>query len=378
MPITNKWAYFDHAAVAPLPSKTRQSIQNWLCQATDEGDAVWGDWSSNAEQLRKAGAQLLGADRDEIAIISNTTIGINLVAQGIRWQSGDNIVVPENEFPSNLLPWLNLERLGVEIRQVPVPDSGHIDLQKLDDRIDSRTRLVAISWVGFSSGYRVDLADVCELVHRKGAKLLVDAIQGLGVFDLNVRQIPVDFVVADGHKWMLGPEGVGLFYVNRQCLEELDPVIVGWASVNNAQSFSVRGIDLKPSASRFEFGSANMIGICGLRTSLELLLQFGCNQPNNPVANAVLENAEYLVQRLGEINCEVVSPRERSMMSGIVSFDCPGIDPMTARQRLQERGVIVSVRCGHIRAAAHAYNDQNDCDRLIDAICTVRDMASVC
>jgi cysteine desulfurase / selenocysteine lyase len=377
MPITKKWAYFDHAAVSPLPRKTQQSIENWLCQATDEGDAVWGEWSANSEQLRKAGARLLGAHRDEIAIVANTTIGINMVAQGLRWRTGDNIVVPENEFPSNLLPWLNLERMGVEIRQVPVPSSGQIDLQQLDDRIDKRTRLVAISWVGFSTGYRLPLAEVCELVHRKGAKLLVDAIQGLGVFDLDVRQIPVDFVVADGHKWMLGPEGVGLFFIKRECLDELDPVIVGWASVNNAQSFSVRGIDLKPDASRFEFGSANMIGICGLKTSLQLLLEHGCNLPDNPVAESVLDNADYLVQRLLEIHCDVVSPRDRSIMSGIVSFDCLGIDPMTARSRLQEQGVIVSVRCGHIRAATHAYNDTQDCDRLIDALCSVRDAARV-
>ena len=221
MPVSRKWAYFDHAAVAPLPTNTRNSISNWLCQATEEGDAVWGEWSLNAEQLRRAGSQLIGADRSEIALIANTTIGINIVAQGIRWRPGDNLVVPENEFPSNFLPWINLERKGVEIRQLRVPQSGDIDLQSLEELIDSRTRLVAISWVGFSTGFRVSLDDVSEIVHRKGAMLLVDAIQGLGVFDMNVGRTSIDFVVADGHKWMLGPEGIGLYTFEKSALMNL-------------------------------------------------------------------------------------------------------------------------------------------------------------
>ena len=158
------------------------------------------------EDVRRLGAQLVGADPTEIALVRNTTEGITLVAEGYRWRPGDNVVTLDNEFPSNLYPWMNLAERGVETRRV-VTDNGRVDLDRIRDACDARTRIVSVSWVGYASGWRSNLDDLAEVAHRRGALLFVDAIQGLGVFPLDVSQTPLDFLAADGHKWLLGPEG---------------------------------------------------------------------------------------------------------------------------------------------------------------------------
>ena len=212
MPVAQRWAYFDHAAVAPLPERTRAAVTRWVDLAATEGDTVWPSWSNRVEQCRGLAARLIHAEPAEIALVHSTTEGITLVAEGYPWQPGDNVVTLDNEFPSNQYPWLNLASRGVETRRVPAVD-GRVDLDRLADACDARTRIVTVSWVGYASGYRVDLDQVAELAHRKGALLFVDAIQGLGVFPLDVQKTPIDFLAADGHKWLLGPEGAGLFYL---------------------------------------------------------------------------------------------------------------------------------------------------------------------
>ena len=197
--------------MAPLPERTRAAVTRWADQAATEGDTVWPNWSKRVEQCRALAARLIHAEPAEIALVHSTTEGITLVAEGYPWQSGDNVVTLDDEFPSNQYPWLNLASRGVETRRVPTVD-GRVDLDRLADACDARTRIVTVSWVGYASGYRVNLDQVAELAHRKGALLFLDAIQGLGVFPLDVQKTPIDFLAADGHKWLFGPEGAGLFY----------------------------------------------------------------------------------------------------------------------------------------------------------------------
>ncbi len=202
MPVTKKWAYFDHAAVAPLPGSSRQAILHWLDQATEEGDTCWPQWNRQLEKLRRCGADLLHASQDEIALIPNTSSGISFVAEGLPWKAGDNLVIPNNEFPSNALPWKHLEDRGIEVRQVPLVDSaGEFDLSPMARAIDSRTRLISVSWVGFSNGMRIPLDRICELASSRKVLLFLDAIQGLGVFPLdlsNIRSILLRRMVTNG------------------------------------------------------------------------------------------------------------------------------------------------------------------------------------
>ena len=193
----------------------------------------------------------------------NTTEGINLVAEGFPWRDGDNMVTLADEFPSNQYPWMNLSSRGVECRRVPTID-GRVDLAAIERACDARTRIVAISWVNFAHGWRNDLDALAELAHRRGAHLFVDAIQALGVFPLDVRRTPIDFLAADGHKWLLGPEGAGLFDVRREHLEKLRPLGLGWNSVSQGRDYNRIELTVKDTAARYEGGSYNMAGLLGL------------------------------------------------------------------------------------------------------------------
>jgi len=360
MPIARRWAYFDHAAVAPLPAAARAALVRWVDQAAEEGDTVWLEWSRRVEDARRLAARLLGADPAEIALVRSTTEGISLVAEGFRWKAGDNVVTLDNEFPSNLYPWMNLAERGVETRRVAT-DAGRVDLARLAQACDARTRIVSISWVGFASGWRSNLDDLAELAHRRGALLFVDAIQGLGAFPLDVGRTPIDFLAADGHKWLLGPEGAGLLYVRREHLDRLRPLGVGWHSVVQGADYSRIALDLKPTAARYEGGSQNMAGFIALAESLELLLGFGAAA----IGRRILEITDLACDRLARAGYPIASPREADHRSGIVLFETPGRDPQQVLGRLQQAGVVVRMRAGKLRISPHAYVNEADVERLI-------------
>lgn len=363
MPVTENWAYFDHAAIAPLPASAKAAIEQLAADAALNGDHNWPNWRKNVERVRNAGAELIHAQQSEIAVVRNTTEGISLVAEGFPWQAGDNVVVPESEFPSNLYPWLNLQSRGVEVRQVPV-ENERLDLNRVHDLCDERTRIVAASWVGYQTGWRNDVDALADLAHRNGALFFLDAIQGLGVLPLDVSQTPVDFLAADGHKWLLGPEGAGLFYLREEHLDLLRPIGVGWNSVKQAGDFADPTFDLKPSAGRYEGGSYNMLGIAGLAAALELLLSHGIDR----IASRLLDVTDRLCQQLQSIGAEIDSCREAERRSGIVAFRLPGRDPREIHKQCPNFGVILNCRAGRVRVSPHAYNNQEEIDRLITAL----------
>ncbi|HEV3138624.1 MAG TPA: aminotransferase class V-fold PLP-dependent enzyme, partial [Pirellulales bacterium] len=355
--------YFDHSAVAPLPARSRQAITAWVQQAADEGDTCWPAWSRRVEEARTLAARLLNAEPSEVALVHSTTEGIGLVAEGFPWREGDNVVTLANEFPSNLYPWMNLASRGVETRQV-VPKQGKVDLNDLAAACDARTRIVSVSWVGYVSGWRCDLNDLVELAHRRGALLFVDAIQGLGVFPLDVKAAPIDFLAADGHKWLLGPEGAGLFYLRREHLDLLRPLGVGWHSVEHASDYSHIELKLKPSAARYEGGTQNMVGFIGLAESLKLLLDLG----TAAIAKRLLEITDRACERLQNAGAVIESPREGDHRSGIVSFELSGHNSLQVKHRCLAAGVVLSARGGKLRISPHAYADEEDIERLIRAL----------
>ena len=375
MPVTHRWAYFDHAAVAPLPQPTAEAISKWCQQATQEGDTVWLEWNRDVERVHDLTASMINAEPAEIALVSSTTAGITLVAEGFPWQNGDNVVTLANEFPSNLYPWMNLASRGVETRRVEVHSDGRVDLDRLLAACDGRTQIVSLSWVGFASGFRLDLPKVVEAVHDRGAYIFLDAIQGLGVFPLDVKQVPVDFLAADGHKWMMGPEGAGIFFVRKQHLDMLRPLGVGWNSVTHRHDFSKVELTLRPTAARYEGGSQNMAGFLGLGASLEMLMRFGVSPNRSPVAERILEITDYAVQQLCAAGAAIVSVREDPHRSGIVAFRLDGQDHDTVRGRCLRAGVVLSHRNGCLRISPHAYVNEDDVDRLVAATRGDRDLS---
>jgi selenocysteine lyase/cysteine desulfurase len=363
MPIAANWAYFDHAAVSPLPAATANALSNWASQCAHEGDTVWPSWAKELEQTRVLAANLIGASADEIALVHSTSEGVSLVAEGFPWRPGDNVVTFENEFPSNQYPWLNQRHRGVEVRRVPVAD-GRVDLARLKEACDQRTRIVSISWVGYLSGWRACLEDVAAIAHTHGALLFVDAIQGLGVYPLDVAQTPIDFLAADGHKWLLGPEGAGVFYVRREHLDLLHPIVVGWSSVLHASDYSRIELNFKPNAARFEGGSPNMPGGLALGRSLDLLSKIGAKQ----LSDRLLHLADAIVDRLRALNAVLYSPHEGNHRSAIVTFELPGRDPVAVRKHCLEAGVVLSHRSGKLRVSPHGYQNHDDIDRLMDGL----------
>ncbi len=363
MPVARDWAYLDHAAVAPLSGPAQMALANWASDASQNGSAHYPDWSRRVEHLRTLAAELLGAIPEEIAFVGNTTAGINLVAEGFPWQKGDNVVIRADEYPTNQYPWLHLADHGVETRRISA-EKGVLDIDQLLAACDCRTRIVSVSWVAFASGWRHDLDQLADQVHKRGAKLFLDAIQGLGVFPLDVRRTPVDFLAADGHKWLLGPEGAGIFFARREHLDLLRPVGVGWNSVRNEMDFSHIELVFKDTAARYEGGSQNVAGLLALEASLELLRRFG----QDAISRRVWEITDLACQRLAELGAILLSDRSPAHRSGIVSFEIPGRDPHELRQRCFERKVLLSCRAGRLRISPHAYNNAEDIERLIEAL----------
>jgi cysteine desulfurase / selenocysteine lyase len=365
MPITHRWAYFDHAAVAPLPTGAADAVVKYSQQASQDGDTRWPEWSASNESLRSDFASLLNCKTSEIALIPNTSFGINAVAEGIDWKAGDNIVIPAGEFPSNRFPWLNQQRHGVEVRIVGDDDSQQVDEAGIIEAIDNRTRLVAASWVGYASGYRINVERMVDEVHRRGALFFLDAIQGLGIYSLDLAQTPVDFLAADGHKWLLGPEGAGVLMIRESHLSKLACVPVGWNSVRAAHHFSHASFDIRPAASRYEIGSQTMVGMAALRASLALFSQVIDVHGSHAIGERILSLCERLEEQLRALGASIAGVRDRERRSGIVTFSIPGIEASSLRQAALESGVVVSCRGIGVRASVHAYNNEADIDRLV-------------
>lgn len=364
MPVVRQWAYFDHAAVSPLPAPTAETVIDWAREQSENGVASWLKCKAKFEALRSHAAQLVGGSPEEIALLRSTTEGINLVAEGFPWREGDNVVTLADEFPANLYPWMNQAYRGVETRRAPT-DNGRVDLDRLADVCDARTRIVTISWVGYASGWRNDLAAVCEIAHRRGALLFVDAIQALGTFPIDVHRLGIDFLASGGQKWLLGPEAAGIFFIRREHLDRIRVCCIGHGSMTNASDYSRIEIRLKDTAARFEGAATNMVGFLGLAASVELLLNLGAEA----IGERILAATNLACRRLTEFGATVLSHREQPRHnSGIVRFDLPGKDLQQVARQLLKRGVVLSVRGGGLRISPHAYCNGADIERLIEGL----------
>ena len=362
-PVTREWVFLDHAAVAPLSRPARDAIGEYLQDLTDNGDVNGDRWNQRVEDVRALAARLIHASPDEIAFVKNTSEGIGFVAEGLDWRDGDNVVTAAEEYPSNIYPWMNLADRGVELRLVESRDH-RIHLSDIDARIDARTRLVAISFVEYSTGFRNNLDALSRLCRRRGVLLMVDAIQGLGVLPLDVSATPIDFLCADGHKWLLGPEGAGLFYVRRACQDRLRVVSVGWHSVVDPLDFARIHFELKPHAGRWENGTFNIAGITGMGGSIELLLRVGLEH----IADRVLGLTDRLCERLTEVGARIISPRAEGQRSGIVSFVVDGVDATAIRRHARQQQIVITQRAGRVRVSPHFYNTEQEMDQVADVV----------
>ena len=363
-PVTHRYAYLNHASVGALPEPVVGAMTRYLTERGDSGGEALTNWEADIEQARQACARFVGAHRDEIVLTGSISHGLNIVACGIDWRDGDNLICAETEFTANIYPWTNLERRGVEVRFAAAREN-RILIEDIASLMDRRTRLVAISFVEFQSGYRNDLDALAALCHERGAYLCVDGIQGLGALQFSVAQIPVDFVAAHAAKWMLGPIGSGFLYVRRELLRALDPVMVGWRSVVDRDDYFKYDSPLCECGERYEPGSPNFAGLLGMEAAIELLLSVGMEE----IETRILSLTDYLIARLQARGCAIGTPvTRRRERSGIVSFRHPAVDSAALYERLRAADVIVSLRGNLIRVSPHFYNTQDELDRLLAAL----------
>lgn len=362
-PVSERWAYLDHAAIAPLPKRAANAMRAWVDEQEANGCINWMNWRNTLEHVRRQSAALLHADPGEIAFITSTTMGIGLVAEGFPWQDGDNVVTASEEYPSNLFPWMNLRSRGVETRAVP-SQGGRILVDDLLAVIDDRTRVLAISHVEFSSGFRNDLDTLASACHERGVALFVDAIQGLGPLTIDVSKTPIDFLAADGHKWLLGPEGAGILYIRSNWIETLRPILVGSNSVTSSYNDPEPAFTLKPNAGRWEGGCYNMAGLLGFGESLAMFLEIG----PDVVSERVLDRAAGVRERARSAGWTVVSSDRPGEDSGIVVLDRAETDSNEVARSLRASGVAVSCRRGLLRVSPHFYSTDDDLDRLAEGL----------
>ena len=358
-PVTRRWAYFDHAATAPLPKRSGDVLRSWAAEQESDGVVGWSEREARLERIRDQAALLLNAHRDEIAFIHSTTHGIGLIAEGFPWRPGDNVITAAEEYPSNIYPWMNLESRGVSLRQVESRD-GRIWIDDLAAAMDDRSRVLAISHVEFATGFRNDLDALVELCQERGVALFVDAIQGLGPHTIDVRKTPLDFLAADGHKWLLGPEGAGILYVRRDWLERLRATGVGWHSVVGSYNSPENRFVLKPSAARFEGGSFNMPGLLAFGASLGLFLELG----PETVSSRIASRADALRQLALSAGWSLFGSSLAADRSAIVALEKPGVDPNRAAALLRRQGVVAACRRGRLRFSPHLYNNSDDFEKL--------------
>lgn len=363
-PVTERYAYLNHAAVAALPRPVVETMSNYIVERSHSGSEALLDFEERLESLRQLCARFVGAHRDEITFTGSVSHGLNIVAAGLDWRPGDNVICAETEFPANIYPWTNLERRGVEVRFVPACDNC-ILVEDVAARMDGRTRLVAISFVEFSTGYRNDLEALVKLCHERGALLSVDGIQGLGALQLDVSQTPVDFLATQSAKWMLGPIGAGFLYVRREVMPQLAPVMTGWRAVVDRDDYYRFDSPLRASGERFEPGSLNSVGLLGMGAALEFLLSVGMGA----IEARILELTDGLIRGLQQGGCRITTPLgDRRRRSGIVCFRHPAVDSATLAGRLLEAGVVIAVRGDVIRVSPHFYNTEAELERLLDAL----------
>ena len=364
-PLSEELIYLNHAAVAPWPDRTRKAVTEFAEQNCRYGAAFYPDWLQKETRLREQLKALINSPgADDIALVKNTSEALSFVAYGLDWRDRDNIVTSNEEFPSNRLPWESLAAQGVELRQADLYAAASPE-EALLALVDRSTRLLTISSIQFATGLRLDIERLGEFCRQRGILFCIDAIQSLGAVQFDVQSCLADFVMADGHKWMCGPEGLGVFYTTPEARNRLRLTQFGWHMMKDTHNYENKPWEMHPTARRFECGSPNMLGIHALSASLSLLLETGMGT----VESLLFERIDYLKERIERHpELELLSPAPSSLKSGIVVFRHKTIPNSALYRYLMQQQVVCALRGAGIRFSPHFYNGFEEIDRAIGVI----------
>lgn len=364
-PITERAIYLNHAAVSPPPRSTLDAVRSQLADVAENGTLNYRSWQAIKEKARKLAAEMIGARPEQIAFTRNTSDGLSTLANGLRWNSGDNLVTFRNEFPSNIYPWLRArDAFGVEVRMCAERD-GCVDTDELIGLIDEKTRLVAISQVQYASGFRADLERIGRAARRHDALLIVDVIQAMGVLPTDVNAQLIDGAAGAGHKWLLTPEGVGILYLSDRARERIEPTLVGWMSVPEPEDYSNFEQRWNIGALAWDTGTGPTALIHGFEASLRLLTETGINR----IAAHLEQLTDHLCERLKDSDYTIVSSRSPGEKSQIVCIRHQnGLSPMALYSHLRQRDIITAPRGDRLRIAPHLYNTFDEIDTVVNEL----------
>jgi selenocysteine lyase/cysteine desulfurase len=365
-PVAKNKIFLGHAGVCALPRRVAQAMIDCANGGT------LGDQEAfvmhRIADARKAGAQLLNCEPDEVSLVGPTSLALSLVAAGLKFRKGDNILIYHDDYPSNVYPWMALAEQGVKVRLLNTRGLGIIRVIDVMGQVDENTRLVALASNHFISGYRLDHVAVGKFLRERGILFCLDAIQTLGAFPTTVQH--VDFLAADSHKWLLGPCGAGLLYVKKDLQAKLNPPVYGWHNVRNPNFVAQEKIEFRGGAAKFEAGTHNLIGLVGLLAAMELALEIGVDN----IAAELLRKRAWLVPALQAKGFIVLNAEPKpENASGITTFFTPGKDLAPLNQKLAEAGVIASLRTdrkgqNYIRISPHLYNTDAELQRVVELL----------
>ncbi|MST94684.1 MAG: aminotransferase class V-fold PLP-dependent enzyme [Pedosphaera sp.] len=366
-PVTREKIFLAHAGVCPLPRRVAERVAHYAITCT-LGDQETLLPHFEIQQTRALAAQLIGAQPDEIAFVGPTSLALSYVAGGLSFRKGCNVLIYHDDYPANVYPWMALAEQGVQVRLMNVRELGKIRAVDVMGQVDEETRLVALASCHFVSGWRVNLPAIGKYLRERGVLFCLDAIQTVGAFPTTVEH--VDFLAADSHKWMLGPCAAGIFYVRKSVQEHLRPPILGWNNVRCPNFVAQDNITYAPGAKRYEAGSDNLLGLVGLHTAMELLLEVGVEN----IAAELLRKRAWLVPALqakGYTVLQPAAPPENA--SGIVTFFQPGTDLAALHQKLEAANIITSLRHdragqNYLRLSPHFYNTDAELHRVLEML----------
>lgn len=361
-PVTQDLVFFNHASTGPVPLVVCEAVSGLMHEHARLGVTNHAEWSHRYKILRSQIAALVNGREDGVAFVQNTSSGLSIAATGLDWSAGDNVVIPACEFPTNRYPWLNLERFGVEVRQVEAKD-GYAHADDVAAAMDSRTRVLSVSFVQYSNGHRYDLASLAEICRTHDSLFVVDGTQGVGALRCDVSALGIDVLAVSAHKWMLGPLGIGFVHCSSSALSRLHPSIVGWLSVDDPFSFNPV-MKLPQNAARFEAGTENANGQVGLSATLGLLESLGVDA----VEQRVLALTDKLCEDLRHAGCVLKTHRREHNRSGIVVFEHPTLPTETLFARLNDHKVVSAMRNGGIRLSPHYYNSDSEIEQIVELL----------
>ncbi len=369
-PVLREWNYFNHAGMSPLPAVVAQAVAGYAKHAA--ANAYLNEtWFPKIDEVRRLAARLINADADELALMTNTSVGIATVARGLSWSAGQRIVTAAVEYPANLYPWLDIERkFGVEVIRVPErrqPDGTvTVDEGELIKAAEHpRTRLLSVSHVQWASGQRTDLRRLGTFCRDRGILFGVDAIQTAGVVPIDVQADFIDFLWSGSHKWLLAPAGGGMFYIRKEHFDVVEPSAVGWKNFVNPMDWGTIDFTYLPNAQRYEPGTPPIATLLGMHAALTLLLDVGVER----IHERVTALGDVIVQGARRRGWRVVSPRPAGRCGGAVCLEHDTHKPQAVLDALRaSHKVEGAAREGRLRLAPHFYNTQQQLEQVVDAL----------